>query len=115
MDAEESPEAGVYARMLADEARRLQREARGALEQGHHTRASRLIADAQMLAEDVHGLVGDVARGDIEGALALSTPDLRDDAPADRPRKRSAFVLRSRGLRYAIGASLAISLALTEM
>lgn len=115
MEAETTPDTGAYARVLAQEARRLQREARGALERGEFMRASALLADAELLAEDVHGLVFDMAPRDIGGDLALAAYDVRDAAqPAPRGR-RTRVMLAPRSLRYAIGASLAISLALGEL
>lgn len=121
MGSRESPDAAVFLRVLAEETRRLQREARSALAHGQYTRASALIGDAELLADDVHGLLGDLARCDLEAALACAADDLREAPPSPpatpraAPSGRAPFVLRSRRLRYAIGASLALGLALGEL
>ena len=92
----------------------LQREARCALDQGQYTRASALLGDAEMLADDVHQLVGDMERRELSGLATLAAYDVREPALAAPPRKRTRFVLPSRGMRIMIGASLAIGLAMTE-
>lgn len=114
MGLEAVPQPGVYAGRLADHARMLQREARCALDQGHYTRASALLGDAEMLADDVHQLVGEMERRELSGLAMLAAYDVRDAALPSLPRKRSPFVLPSRGMRIMIGASLAIGLAMTE-
>lgn len=114
MGSQESPSARAYVRLLAEEVRRLQREARGALEQGNYTRATALIGDAELLAEDVHHLVGDIERHEIGGLMTLDDFDVRDVALPVRPRLQLRFALPSRRLRMAIGTSLVMSLVLTE-
>ena len=115
MGLRELEEPGDYVRLLAEEARRLQREARSALDQGCYARASALIADAELLAEDVHHLVRDIERREI-GGLMLDAYDVRDVAPPAPPRKRMRMRLTfpSRRLRVALGTSLAMGFALTE-
>ncbi len=110
----ESPYSSAYVRLLAEEARRLQQEARGALEAGHYTRASALIGDAELLAEDVHHLVGDIERREFGCLMTLDDYDVRDVAPLVPPRSQMRLMLPSRNLRLAIGTSLAMSLALAE-
>ena len=112
MGSQDTPDNRAYVRALAEEARRLQREARSALEQGEFTRASALIGKAELLAEDVHNLVGDFERHEMDGLMALAAYDVRaKDKP---PRKRFRLSLPSRRARIALGTSIAASLALTE-
>ncbi len=114
MGWEESPPAGAYVRLLAEEARRLQHDARVALDRGEYTRASALIADAEMLAEDVHGLVGEIEHREI-GALAnLADYDVRALASPAPAQSWPQLAQPLRRLRLAIGASLLIGLALAE-
>lgn len=100
--------------MLAQEARRFQQEARDALEQGHYTRATALIADAELLAEDVHHLASDIESRELGVLMTLDDYDVRDMALSVPPRARMRLTLPSRSLRVAIGTSLVMSLALTE-
>lgn len=113
MGLRELQEPGDYARLLAEEARRLQRKARSALDQGLYSRASALIADAELLAGDVHHLVCDIERREI-GGLMLAAYDVRDVVPPALPRRRMHLTFPSRRLRVALGTSLAMSFALTE-
>jgi hypothetical protein len=114
MGSKESPSAKAYVRLLAEEVRRLQQEARSALEQGNYTRATALIGDAELLAEDVHHLARDIERHEIGGLMTLDDYDVRDMAQSVPPRSRMRVTLPSRSLRVAIGTSIAMSLALTE-
>jgi hypothetical protein len=101
-------EPGAFVGRLADQARKLQREARRAIAQGDYSRASALIGDAELLAEDVHGLVDDIEHRETDrliGHAAAETEARIRPAAVPLPRRR---------LRLAIGASLAMSLALTE-
>jgi hypothetical protein len=86
---------------LADHARKLQGEARDAIARGDYGRAAALIGDAELLAEDVHGLVDDIEHREAGRMMARMR--------AGRARRGSR-----RGLRVAIGATLAMSLALVE-
>jgi hypothetical protein len=112
MGSHEHAEPGAYVLLLADQARKLQREARGAFERGDYTRASALIGDAELLAEDVHELVGDIEHREMSGLMALAAYDVR--AAAGQDRKRFRLTLPSRTMRMALGTSVAMSLALTE-
>jgi hypothetical protein len=117
MGSQESPSVRAYVRLLAVEARRLQHEARVALEQGQFARATALIGDAELLAEDVHHLVGDIERCEIGGLITLDDYDDYDVREAALPVPPSAqlrFALPLRRLRLAIGTGLMMSLALTE-
>lgn len=93
-------------------------EARAASARGEYTRASALIGDAQLLAEDVHQLVRDMERGEL-GALAMfAAYDVRHDAaptptPAAQQHAHKQATPAQR-LRVAIAASLTMSLALVE-
>lgn len=100
---------GAFVGRLADQARRLQREAKSAIAQGDYARAAALIDDAELLAEDVHGLVDDIEHRESDRLLGHAAGQAAAHAPRaeDVPRRR-------RGLRMAIGASLAMSFALTE-
>lgn len=82
MGSETSPASGAYVGQLADHARKLQGEARDALERGEFTRASALIGDAELLAEDVHGMVGDMERRQLGDLSMLATYDIRALAAA---------------------------------
>ena len=114
MGLQESPSARAYARLLAEEARRLQHEARGALEQGQYARATALIGDAELLAEDVHHLAVDIERREIGGLTTLDDYDVRELARPAPPSSQLRFALPLRRLRLAIGTSLVMSLALAE-
>ena len=103
-----------YVGSLAGEARRLQREARCALEQGNYNRASTLLDHAELLAEDVHQLVGDMEHRELSGLVMLQNYDVRDPALDPPLRKRPRLVPPSRGMRIMIGASLMIGLAMVE-
>ena len=97
----------AYVGQLADHARQLQREAREAIARGEYGRASALIGDAELLAEDVHDLVDaieDRHAGALDGMAAQDQAARAETAPARRPR----------ALHMAIGASLAMSFALVE-
>ncbi|AUX69547.1 hypothetical protein CHX26_08635 [Porphyrobacter sp. HT-58-2] len=109
MGSNASDEPGAFVGRLADQARRLQREARNAIAQGDYSRASALIDDAELLADDVHGLVDDIEHRETDRLMELAAAATTTEPPADdrlRPPRRR--------LRVAIGASLAMSLALTE-
>lgn len=108
MGSDLSGEPGAFVGRLANQARQLQHEARAAIAQGDYARASALIGDAELLAEDVHSLVDDIEHRQTDQLLGLAAQGAR--AAARPPRKPR----RIRGLRMAIGASLAISLALVE-
>lgn len=115
MGPRELPGPGAYVQLLADQARKLQREARGAFEQGDYVRAMALLADAQLLAEDVHLLVCDMERREIGSLMTLTAYDIREAALPEPPRPQTGFfALPLRRLRMAIGTSLVMSLALTE-
>lgn len=109
MGSETSPGSGAYVGQLADHARRLQAEAREAIARGDYDRASALIGDAELLAEDVHILVDDIEHRETDRLMGLAAQAAEAAAAARRllPRPR-------RALRIAIGATLAMSLALTE-
>lgn len=109
MGSDATPGEGKYVDQLADHARKLQREARSAIAQGDYARASSLIGDAEMLAEDVHGFVDDIEqRQNDEIAQMAGAYAAADDNEA---RRNSA---RLRKLGAAVGAGLALSLALVE-
>ncbi|MFM7378187.1 MAG: hypothetical protein ACKO1O_08690 [Erythrobacter sp.] len=74
---------------------------------GDFTRASALIGEAELLAEDVHGMVGDMERREMGELAMLAAYDVRSGAaPALAPP--------SRRTRLALAATLAMSLALVE-
>jgi hypothetical protein len=98
---------GAFVGQLADHARQLQREAREAIARGDYARASALIGDAELLADDVHGIVDDFEHREANRMMGLAAAE----AEATRSRLRKSRPCR---LRLAIGASLAISLALVE-
>lgn len=107
MGSDTWPEQGGYVGKLADHARKLQAEAREAIAQGDFTRASALIGDAEMLAEDVHGLVDDIEQREADRLMGHAAAEAEARRTSPPPRVR-------RSLRLAIGASLAMSLALVE-
>lgn len=110
MGSDFSPGRGQYVDQLADHARKLQREARSAIAQGDYARASSLIGDAEMLAEDVHGLVDDIEQrqSDEIAQLAGGYQSSGDGADATLSGAR---LLK---LGAAVSAGLALSLALVE-
>jgi hypothetical protein len=112
-DATQGPASGsatAYVGQLANHARQLQREAREAIARGDYGRASALIGDAELLAEDVHGLVDAIEDRHSDALVGLAAQDQADRVEA---RAHSA-ARRPRALRMAIGASLAMSFALVE-
>lgn len=109
MGSEATRQPGVYVGQLANHARKLHNEARSAIAQGDYARASALIDDAELLAEDVHALVDDIEHRQNDRLLGLAAA-----AAADRARRGARPASSRRGLRAAIGASLAMSFALVE-
>lgn len=107
-------DADDFAGQLADHARKLQTEARAALEQGDYTRASALIGDAELLAEDVHDLVSHIERREIGGLMTLAAYDVRANLPPVPPSTPMPFKPPSRKLRVALAATIALGLALVE-
>jgi hypothetical protein len=112
MGSNSSPEPGAYVGQLADHARKLQDEARSAIAQGDYARASALIGDAELLAEDVHGLVDDIEDRETDRLLELAANDAASSAKARRRRIRFALPLRRVGV--VLGAGLVMSLALVD-
>jgi hypothetical protein len=110
MGSDHVPEQGRYVDQLAQHARKLQREARAALARGDYARAAALIGDAEMLAEDVHGLVDDIEQRQSD---AFAQPEGAPDEPAAQGRRRLSVARRYK-LGAALAAGLAISLALVE-
>lgn len=108
------PEPGAFAAQLAHHARYLQAEARDAFARGEFTRASALIGDAELLAEDVHELVRDMERREIGVLAMLAAYDVRPDADAVFEHDPAQPASPTRRLRMAIAASLTMSLALVE-
>ncbi|MFO6448695.1 hypothetical protein ACLBKU_16295 [Erythrobacter sp. NE805] len=114
MGSGDSPPAAAFVRALAAEARRRQVAARDALGEGRYTRATALLADAELLAEDVHDCTRELERRWPGAAADLAAFDTRP-APAPEPqRRRPRLGLPSRRWRIAIGAGLALGLALGE-
>jgi len=111
MGSDSTRRDGAFVGQLANHARRLQGEAREALARGEFTRASALIGDAELLAEDVHGMVGDMERRELAELAMLAALDVR--AAAD-PATRPALAPPSRRARLALAATLAMSFALVE-
>jgi len=111
MGSDTSRQSGAYVGQLADHARKLQREARAAIAQGDYARASALIGDAELLAEDVHGIVDDIEHSQTHRLIGLAA---QDAAAAAKARRRGRFSLPPRRVRMALGTSLAMSLALVE-
>lgn len=106
MGSETSGEPGAFVGRLANQARKLQSEAKAAIAQGDYARASALIGDAELLAEDVHGLVDDIEHRQTDRLMGHAAAE----AEARRPRRHA----RGSRLRLAFGATLAMSLALVE-
>lgn len=110
MGSDAAGEPGVFVGRLADQARRLQREARGALARGEYDRAADLIGDAELLAEDVHTLVDDIVHREADRLIGHAAAKAAATGAACARRRTAS----RRGWRIAIGASLAIGLALVE-
>lgn len=111
MGSDSTRPEGAFVGQLADHARRLQGDARDAIARGEFTRASALIGDAELLAEDIHCLVGDMERRELGELATMSAYDVRAIA---KPATRRSLTPSTRRLRIAIAATLAISLALVE-
>lgn len=109
MGPETSRSDGAFVGQLADHARRLQHDAREAIARGDYARASALIGDAELLADDVHSLVDDLAHRDAERLIGHAAAET--EARTRAPRRPSP---PRRSLRVVLGASLAMTLALTE-
>lgn len=109
-----TPEPGAYIGQLARHARRLQRDARAACERGDYTRASRLLADAQLLAEDVHDMVSAAERREFAELVTLASYDTRPEAEPAPLVPESRRSLSARAFKLALGASLTIGVAFTE-
>ena len=109
-DATRQPDA--YVGQLANHARKLQREARNAIAQGDYARASALIGDVELLAEDVHGLVDDIEHRHTDSLMGLAACEAA--AAAKASRRRARFAMPTRRVRMALGTGLAMSLALVE-
>lgn len=112
MGSDASRQPGAYVGLLADHARKLQREARHALAQGDYARAAALIGDAELLAADVHDLVDSIEYRETDRLFRLAAQDIEASAKAHQRRPR--FVWPPRRVRAALGASVAMSLALVE-
>lgn len=108
------PEPGAFAGQLAQHARRLQGEARDAIALGEYTRASALMGDAELLAEDVHALVRDMERRELSDPAMLAAYDVRADAGSVVQLGTETAATPAQRLRVAIAASLTMSLALVE-
>lgn len=111
MGSDSTRPEGAFVGQLANHARRLQGDARDAIARGEFTRASALIGDAELLAEDVHGLVGDMERRELGQLAAMAAYDVRDSAT---PAPHRGLASPSCRWRIAIAAMLALSLALVE-
>jgi len=111
MGSDSTRRDGAFVGQLANHARRLQGEAREALARGEFTRASALIGDAELLAEDVHGMVGDMERREMGELAMLAALDVR---AAAEPATRSPRASSRRRMRIAMAATLAMSFALAE-
>lgn len=112
MGSDSSRQPGAYVGQLADHARKLQSEAKSAIAQGDYARASALIGDAELLAEDVHGLVDDIEDRQTDSLLELAANDAAGSARARRRRSRFGGPVRRVGI--ALGTGLVMSLALVE-
>ena len=107
MGSDSTRSESAFVGQLADEARKLQREAREAIARGDYKRASALIGDAELLAGDVHGLVDDIEHRETDRMIGHAVAEVQ-------ARRSTRSKVRAGRLRLAIGASLAMSLALVE-
>jgi len=114
MGSNVAPQPGHYVRQLVDHASALRREARRALQDGDYARAEALIAEAELLAADVHGLVEAMEERQTGEFVLLAAEQHAALAAGPGLRRRGMFSPRSRKLGAAFGASLAMSLALAE-
>lgn len=110
MGSKAAPPPGLYVRQLVDHANRLRREARAAFDAGDYERAAALLAHAEMLAADVGDLVNAIEERQGADMMRLAASEQHDAAPTRRP----VLTARTRKLGAALGASLAMSLALVE-
>lgn len=105
-----APHSGQYVRQLIAHAGKLRRQAREALRQGDNARAAALLDEAELLAADVGALV-DAMEARQTGELVQLA--VEHHALAERRRKQRLSP-RSRRIGVALGAGLAMSLALVE-
>ena len=108
------PQPGQHVQQLVDHANALRREARAALKRGDHARADALIAEAELLAADVHSLVDAMEERQRSHIMWLAAEHHAALAGGEVPRRWPMLSPRSRKLGAAFGASLAMSLTLTE-
>lgn len=113
MGPEALPRQGRYVGQLVTHASSLQREAHTALQQGDYERAAELIDDAEMLAVDVGALVDAMEERQIHDLMALAAEHHAGTVSSVNPRK-PMFGPRSRRVGVALGAGVAMSLALVE-
>jgi hypothetical protein len=93
---------------LVEHANRLRREARAAFDAGDHERAALLLERAELLAADVGALVDAIEERQADDMMRLA-------AGTARPRRRRPlFSPRAARIGAALGAGLAMSLALVE-
>jgi hypothetical protein len=110
MESKAAPPPGLYVRQLVQHASSLRREARAAFDDGDYERAAALLAHAEMLAADVGELVDAMEERQGADMMRLAASEQYDAAPTRRP----VLTARTRKLGAALGASLAMSLALVE-
>jgi hypothetical protein len=102
-----------YVGQLANHARRLQRDAQGAIAQGDYARAAALIDDAELLADDVSGLVDAIEERQSDAMMRLAS-DPEVVSPAGTGSRKRLALLPPRRIRAALGTSVVLSLALVE-
>jgi NTP pyrophosphatase (non-canonical NTP hydrolase) len=110
MGSKAAPPPGLYVRQLVKHANRLRQEAREAFDAGDYERAAALLTQAEMLAADVGELVDAIEERQGADMMRLAASGQYDAAPTRRP----VLTVRTRKLGAALGASLAMSLALVE-
>lgn len=111
MGSEAAPPPGLYVRQLVEHASSLRRAARAAYDAGDYEGAATLLARAEMLAADVGDLVDAIEERQNTDLMRLAAEQRAEGGEGAR---RRGFPLPRGKLGVAIGASLAMSLALVE-
>jgi hypothetical protein len=112
MGSKAAPPPGLYVRQLVKHANRLRRDARAAFDDGDYERAAALLTHVEMLAADVGDLVDAIEDRQNTDMMHLAASE--QDAAAGGRARRLMLTPRARKIGAALGATVAMSLALVE-
>lgn len=114
MGSDTAPPPGLYVRQLMEHAGQLRAEARVAFEAGDYERAAMLLDRAEMLADDVGELVDAIEERQTTDVMRMvAEHHAAASVRASRLWQRT-FPTHARKLGAALGASIAMTLALAE-